>query len=948
MNFNNNIFQLSNFNFAYEEEFNFLGREAIHVYQQFKREAELLKVIWDHAKNHLSDGAIICNQFKQRFRSLIREEQYYSLQFKKIKTFKTDQEVIYNNALKEIAIFEKELKNLEKVFAEGKSNQQIIRILKEKREIPEEETPTQDDNIAAPENIELPEIISKRHPNSFMNRTADKLLLLGGEQAVRILRELSTQGERFENLWIKIQEAFKRDQEVNLECKQLFQQIDNSSKTFMQKWRDLIANNGIFFSDFDMKLAMSIERDIIKFESQLQELREFIWPSNPEKNEVQELQETETKELQEAETNEILDSEVSSQNDNSSTIEVEDTVLPEEETVIHVTVTPPENIKSPMEWIEKIEKDHEGLKQLKEELLVNDMNRLQEVVSKNLQVESTISEASVKKIETFAFEITKLVLAQDLMDLREQLLSAVGEDLTSEMMQNWKIIGRDVQVGEAALTEERKKNIVAYATQVKNRLAFQDIVNDLKRLENGEVLKLAANEELIKQYFPNLIQGLQDKNLPAQKQWEYKKRYHKTLNTAMILSMVRDRGTFIGRTKEAQFIEYLGYNKREYLDRRKIQETMSVILDEILQQKHLLQSKSAKQLRTEIEGRAFDERLKLANVETTDLEFVKQVIKESIELDRILKKDLQKKSSLMVNEKTFPHPQFFRQLKRQENCSKAGALSTFLKDYIKEAKSLKSIAEWKKGLKKLNEEYSTISKDATIASTMMKDWSSQLHSMMTWYDKHKDNLVVELVQGLDDPQTILLEGCCWAITKRLIETIVKNPKCSDERLQADVVLPIDRYFQAYYSNEFQLSTQKSTKMDLPYTQPLSSVREYKLFEMNFRFDDSMKKLFKDNVKKELNNAQNFSAGVVRLSIAGLNWGHSTFIQIDPENNNFRIFDPNVGLLRLKIERKNDETMETSEELIERLLDGYLDLLETFYPSVNLVRGRMPVFDWDED
>ena len=124
-------------------------------------------------------------------------------------------------------------------------------------------------------------------------------------------------------------------------------------------------------------------------------------------------------------------------------------------------------------------------------------------------------------------------------------------------------------------------------------------------------------------------------------------------------------------------------------------------------------------------------------------------------------------------------------------------------------------------------------------------------------------------------------------------------------MQADRILPIDRFTQAYYSVE-RIAGQDR------YTQPLKDMREYKLFNLSIDFsdEDSARKLFPDAIKAHLGKLQDSSTGILRISNLDEEGGHSTFMQIDlnPKHRNFCVSDANIGFLDLHPPK--DQTQES--------------------------------------
>lgn len=618
-------------------------------------------------------------------------------------------------------------------------------------------------------------------------------------------------------------------------------------------------------------------------------------------------------------------------------------LLPEKQvTALSKPMPEPSKSKSPLAWVEEMEKG-DAINIYKQNLMERDLKLLQDELDKNIWGE--VTNKNVQDVVKFIQQMAKIALAKDLIDLRDRLNKQFenepqAAEVISDIMQNWDLIGRGVFAGEVPLTEERKQKILKFANEVVLRLKLKQIDDNLNKLENGEAVKL-ANEDLVQQYFPDLIKGLKEKGLPAQQQEKLDKlnqRYKKTLNRALIQNLLTDRTVFIGKAAEAQVVSQLKYDKIAYLDRNRIFEKMKAILDEMLGQSNLLQSKAMRELRDELNERAFEERLKIAKVESNDVGYVKNVIRQSLVLRKSLFASTKNLSAL--DESTIKHPLFKKCIKQEDNQLKSTLVSKGVNAFIKASKELKNDPNLESKLAEMQKEMSE--KEQANITTNLESWKNalkegKLKTLEKWYNKYQDNLVVELVQGLEDPQEVLLDGCCYAIVQRIGETIMKNPGCSDERLQADRVLPIDRFNQAYYSVEGRpVRGEKGEE----FQQPLPHIKEHPLFTC---FDEDLTSFY-GAAKLEFDTGRLEKGGVMTINLHFKGGGgHATFMHIDKARGIYRIFDPNVGLLRFKPKAGKSGKKE-QEDLTDQTILAYLEMLNTHYTGIiNGIFGKKPEY-----
>lgn len=567
---------------------------------------------------------------------------------------------------------------------------------------------------------------------------------------------------------------------------------------------------------------------------------------------------------------------------------------------------------------------------LKKELLENHLEVLQEQVAENLNKNNP--EAVLKPIEKFADELAKLALAQDLIDLRKRLLeSSLPEDMIEEIMNNWSIIGKDVQSGEKALTEKRKEKIIENAKKSWNRVKLADLDKTLSKLEI-EVGTL-GHEEVVKKKYPELFEGLQDKTKAGVDQRQ--KRYNHIINTSIVRRLLTEQAAFTAKPLEVIVVKNLGYKQEAFLDNKKAHAAVTSILDEMLKKTQLLQSKSGKQLREEIEKKGLEQRLLIAGVHQKNLTFVLMVIEETAKLDQELRKFF--KGFTVLNQEELQLPQFAQCMRSKENATKNSCIEHCVKTFLGKAKNLNS----QEGIQTLlRDEFGRNFKEA-MANKLMKRLGVKLVKEKQWYQNYGATLAVELVQGLDDPQTVFLEGVCWAICTRIKKTIIRNPAFNHNQLQADKVLPIDRYNQAYYSTNFS-----NRKKNSFYDQHGKMIREYRSFALSIDRKQLNMEAVKSNLNrqllKNLLDHRTFSQGIFSMGIFSKNGGHATFIQIDPENEHYRIFDPNKGMQTF-----TKRAEQTVEQMVRVVGNAYVDLLDKSYQSYTALQATYPIFEWDD-
>lgn len=184
------------------------------------------------------------------------------------------------------------------------------------------------------------------------------------------------------------------------------------------------------------------------------------------------------------------------------------------------------------------------------------------------------------------------------------------------------------------------------------------------------------------------------------------------------------------------------------------------------------------------------------------------------------------------------------------------------------------------------------------------------------YSKYQDELIIEMIQGVDDDQEILTTGVCVSVAARVANRLQDNPNLQLTELQDDLVIkPIDRYYQASYAALHQQNFHEN--------------REYLFAKTNAKKSSGIGRFVKTS---EYDNTESFSASAIaeqnnpvtklqENNGVGLMcfWmkgrgAHATTIIADNKQHRYGLFDCNFGLFNFRPITQNKEL--TANRVIE--------------------------------
>lgn len=148
-------------------------------------------------------------------------------------------------------------------------------------------------------------------------------------------------------------------------------------------------------------------------------------------------------------------------------------------------------------------------------------------------------------------------------------------------------------------------------------------------------------------------------------------------------------------------------------------------------------------------------------------------------------------------------------------------------------------------------------------------------------------MTVKAAQGSRDKNEDLGTGVCLGISLRVLYNIQANPTAKDEDLQADVVMPEDRYFEAAHL---------AAHGGIPATYCQKVKREpYMLLAAASLNEERGPKIDIEGVKKIWHDEKTMAPtnGAQLLVIKH----HALCMQFDTKNKIYRIQDPNFGIIR---------------------------------------------------
>lgn len=193
-----------------------------------------------------------------------------------------------------------------------------------------------------------------------------------------------------------------------------------------------------------------------------------------------------------------------------------------------------------------------------------------------------------------------------------------------------------------------------------------------------------------------------------------------------------------------------------------------------------------------------------------------------------------------------------------------------------------------------------------------------------FYVKWADRLLVEMIQGLDDDDSVLQNGACFGITTRWV--------CNEQRLpyldaaeftrMVGEVGSRDRFRQLQH--DFGMVDSTSGIIEKVFPQAFRKVQKIKEINTLFGYECKVKDvvpLMKPQIESVVLSK---SHGVIPLLIKG----HILYIRIDRNRNIYRLGDVNAGIFDFSKDEKPED----------KLYEALGDLLQTFYPDNSFVVG----------
>lgn len=596
-----------------------------------------------------------------------------------------------------------------------------------------------------------------------------------------------------------------------------------------------------------------------------------------------------------------------------------------------------QNLKeNPKEFVEKLWDKEIGasIKAERQEML----NQLVEEAS-SLIHSKELTEETVKELEKRVIALRPEMNRLQLEDLRKRLSDdkEISPETVDEIMNNWGVIGTDVQLNLSVLDEVRKKKIIEIA---KNRVQLNITLENVKK--DLETHALIPNPIVIESKYKQLKQLIG--SFP---EMEAKERYNLIVNKALLQqelvkrrSPVQSRGSIV----ENKLLEWLGFSPDSSYSSGAIQK----LIEDMLNAEQLSQQ-NADLIKKEIQEAEFSGRLKAAGVPANEIENLKKLIRKVEQFEKELRTRINQLAEEAVPLNKFDHlPRVKLSLRRNRQQAIRTEVDKVLEGLFKDNQGLK------KGLSQDPEKYEKdrlakidVDQLDIFDSEMQKLFKSNLQNQMEkkikFFEKWQHRLVVDAIQGLEDPNEALKGGVCQAKCLRVGHIEQTHPDLPVDQIGAERITPLDRFEQARYSKAYDdLRRRIHENMEREdiikivaenRTVPEEIYQKYGYKELHwFAFAEEGKQANKTIVEDiadsiadlyfVMNEQLEKSNGVLQIGFDAENGGHAMHCRIDLVRKEFRYHDPNIGVFRIPPTGSDSKATKELAELWKDIMDTY--------------------------
>ena len=524
--------------------------------------------------------------------------------------------------------------------------------------------------------------------------------------------------------------------------------------------------------------------------------------------------------------------------------------------------------------------------------------------------EGELTPEVLQQIDGVMGQIREALNRQELANLHQRLIVEVGQEVADLVMSDWGVIGYDVQINLAVLTEDKKVKIIEKAKQVQAETEFHQIIDRLRdELQQG----LPVKEDLIRQKYGNIDQFL--KVLPESDQI----LYGRLLQQSLIKQEMQMLGSYSSGERAEEFVlEKLGFELEEYKKKEKVQDAMQAFMRQVLVSDQ--PALGVGELKERMKEVAYRKRLEVAGVPNAAHENMKIVIRAYKHMrSGLLRKmrDVLDDYEIEIDDLKLEKGKSYLKSVRKSGCLKHVNDTISFAFQRKEELIRDQLTAGKDELRAVLRDIvqSLQAPEAEQAFQRKLDTKSDfLQKAKVWMEKYQDNFVLEFVQGEDDDDECLGQGVCLGMVHRIATSMLGNPGKALVDLEADHIKPVDRLYQGMHTAVVSLEPVKLQKLLLP-AQPLLRRR----LKEKLLFAASEGKI-REAIHAQV-NALARSNGVFKI----YNKNHAMLMQIEPDNDRYVFFDPNFGTLQFQ--KAIDET---PEQVISRLIDCYLELHDWIY------------------
>lgn len=554
---------------------------------------------------------------------------------------------------------------------------------------------------------------------------------------------------------------------------------------------------------------------------------------------------------------------------------------------------------SPKKWLEA------NRNQFEKELIQKNLPKMCEASERFLfQERKALDEnrKAISQVALYANELRCLVNLKAIEDLRTRLVNSVGEKFAEKILGDWSIIGEDIQKNLSVLSEKRKEEILENA----QRFAVKELDKALEELKAHLNKGVPLSELQLR--FPHLSKEKGVFALPEKILTDKMQAFHTVVNTAMINQLVKKPTSFTPSPMVGSFLTALGFNGKAFNDREMLHARLDQLLNVLVGDESLgsIEIDNVRQMVVEAQK---VERFKLAEVPDDVVGNVRDVIRIATKWKQAEEKQaiesFEKNNALAQLGET--QPQFKKMIEIEIKKKIQGQFSQQIRKVLSNNKD-EILADPSKLQEQLSRTREEVLKNI---ETMIPEWTKK---HIEWNQKYGQYVVKELIQGSDDPQSVLLEGCCYGVTSRVADNAMDQKELNDDLLGAEI-RPFDRVLQAKHKVTRSAVVRLGKQRDRQDEILLKEVQKeaWHTLIRDTKFPESVQgvaKIYLQFFDPKTDARQS---------------GHATLIQINHASSAYRIFDPNLALLRFpKFPDKTDA------EMTDFCLEAYEDLLQLLY------------------